>query len=205
MIEEKILSLKGRLPLILDHEKCFKSAVLLPLVNQGSELCVLFEKRSHKLERQPGEICFPGGKIEAVDGDAGTAAVRETCEELGLSSEHIELIAPLNIMVSPFNAIIYPFAAYINNYDSIKANPDEVEQVFYVPLTYFLEHKPLEKIISLNLSVPDDFPFELIPHGENYPFRQGIFPQYFYIWQDKVIWGLTARILYHFVNLLNKN
>ncbi|NEU34154.1 CoA pyrophosphatase, partial [bacterium LRH843] len=57
-------------------------AVLVPLVQKQDELHVLFEVRAHHLRRQPGEICFPGGKIEPNDSTPQDAAVRETTEEL---------------------------------------------------------------------------------------------------------------------------
>ncbi|MDD2586367.1 MAG: CoA pyrophosphatase [Syntrophomonadaceae bacterium] len=202
MLENKIATLQGRQPDILDHEKSSRSAVLLPLVKIASELYVLFEKRSYKLDFQPGEICFPGGGIEEFDGNPTNAAIRETCEELGVKPEQIEVVTPLDIMVSPFNTIVYPYLAYIHNCQHIRINPAEVENFFYVPLSYLLEHKPLYKTIPITPSIPADFPVELIPQGANYPFRHGSLPQYFYFWQDEVIWGLTARILHHFINLL---
>lgn len=204
MLENKIAALQGRQPDILDHKKSLNSAVLLPLVKISSELYVLFEKRSYKLDFQPGEICFPGGKIEESDGNPVNAAARETCEELGVTLEQIEIVAPLDIMVSPFNTIVYPYLAYIHNCQHIRINSAEVEKIFYVPLSYLLEHTPLYKTIPVAPSIPEDFPVELIPQGANYPFRRGSLPQYFYFWQDEVIWGLTARILHHFINLLQK-
>ncbi len=195
--------MRGRKPNILEHERASKSAVLLPLVEFNDETCVLFEKRSLLLKQQPGEICFPGGGIESSDRGTAIAAVRETCEELGLVTEDIELIAPLDIMVTPFNAIIYSYVGYIKDLSKIKPNCDEVEEVFYVPVNFLLKNKPIFKRLSLKMDVPEDFPFELIPHGKNYPFRQAAYPQHFYIWKDRVIWGMTARILNHFLQLLN--
>ena len=52
------------------------------------------------------------------------------------------------------------------------------------------------------MDAPEDYPYELIPHGKNYPFLQATYPQHFYIWKEYVIWGMTARILNHFLKLL---
>ena len=50
---------------------------------------------------------------------------------------------------------------------------------------------------------PDpDFPYELIPGGRDYPWRTRKFPEHFYRYQDRVIWGLTASVLAHFIDLL---
>ena len=204
MFNEEIESLRGRIPNILEHERASKSAVLLPLVEFQGNTCILFEKRSLNLKHQPGEICFPGGGIEESDQGKAIAAIRETCEELGLATEDIDLIAPLDILVTPFNTIIYPYAGYIKDYSKIKFNQDEVEEVFCVPLSFLVKNRPIFKKMSLKMDAPEDYPFELIPHGKDYPFRQATYPQHFYIWKEYVIWGMTARILNHFLNLLNK-
>jgi 8-oxo-dGTP pyrophosphatase MutT (NUDIX family) len=203
MLDWGIEDLRGRKQNILEHELATKSAVLLPLVKVHEEICILFEKRSSFLQHQPGEICFPGGGVENSDRGMASAAVRETCEELGLVTEDVELIAPLDIMVTPFNAIIYSYVGYIKDFIKIQPNYNEVEEVFYVPINFLLKNEPIYKILSIKIDVPEDFPFELIPHGKNYPFRQATYPQHFYIWKERVIWGMTARILNHFLNLIN--
>ncbi|MEA4924427.1 MAG: CoA pyrophosphatase [Syntrophomonadaceae bacterium] len=205
MLDQSIEALRGRIPHILEHEKAVKSAVLLPLVQYQGETCVLFEKRASTLKQQPGEICFPGGAIEADDEGKAAAAIRETCEELGLQPEDIDLIAPLDIMITPFNFIIYAYAGYIEDYNKISPNQDEVEEVFCVPLNYLLRNKPILKKMSLKMDAPADYPYELIPYGKNYPFRQATYPQHFFIWHEYVIWGMTARILNHFLELLKED
>ena len=76
-ITDSFMHLKNRTPGILDQESNFRSAVLLPLVNYQDKVCVLFEKRAADLNKQPGEICFPGGSIEKSDQNEAAAAVRE--------------------------------------------------------------------------------------------------------------------------------
>lgn len=201
MTFEQLKALKGRTPQILGHERFFKSAVLLPLVEYQGEECVLFEERSRFLVRQPGEICFPGGRIEKTDTTSEAAAVRETCEELGLTPEDIEVIAPLDILVAPFNSVIYPFLCRIEDHDRIHPN-HEVESLLYVPLQYLLAAEPIFNYISVKLTPSEDFPYELIPNGTQYDWKSGIYPEYFYKWQGYVIWGLTARILRHFLDLV---
>ncbi len=189
---------------ILGEKQAFKSAVFLPLVDIDSETCILFEKRASDLKFQPGEICFPGGGIDPCDASPAQGAIRETIEELGVNKEAVNLIAPLDVVVSPFGAIIYPFVGYILDPQTIKINSSEVEEIFYVPLDYLLEQQPIEHKLSMKLNFPDDYPFELVPGGKNYPYRDGYLPQQFYIWQDRIIWGLTARILHHFLNIIKE-
>lgn len=198
---EKLWSLKDRKAQILGHERFFKSAVLLPLVEYQGETCILFEERSRFLVRQPGEICFPGGRIESSDGGEMEAALREAGEELGLPSEEIEVIAPLDILVAPFNVMIYPFLCYIKDHTKIHPNY-EVESILYVPLEHLLSAEPIYSYITIRLEPSETFPYELIPNGEHYDWKSGVYPEFFYLWHDHVIWGLTARIMRHFLSLV---
>ena len=92
------------------------SAVLAPIVLTEGEACILFEKRSEDLKHQPGEICFPGGRIESGE-SARAAAIRETCEELVITPEQIEILTPLDVQSGPSGAPLWPFAALIHDYD----------------------------------------------------------------------------------------
>jgi hypothetical protein len=83
-------------------------------------------------------------------------------------------------------------------------NQAEVEKVLLIPLKFFLENQPEVHYIETSARPPEDFPFHLIPYGRNYPFRRGRIPQYFYNWEGEIIWGLTASILHHFIELLKK-
>lgn len=204
MAKVDLESLRQRSQGILGQEQSFKSAVFLPLLDINGETCILFEKRAADLKLQPGEICFPGGGIDQSDPSPAYAAIRETSEELGIPGEDISIIAPLDIIVSPFSAIIYPFVGHVDNPQNIKINSSEVEEIFFVPLNYLLEHQPIEQNLRLIVNFPENYPFELVPGGRNYRYRAAIMPQQFYLWQDRIIWGLTARILHHFLGLIQK-
>ncbi len=201
-LERRVRNLGGRQARILGHEHYLKTAVLVPLVEYEGQTCVLFEKRSADLSIQPGEICFPGGSMEPGDLRPQNTAVRETCEELGVSPQDIEIIADLDIMVSPFGVLVIPFLGYLNTVEKLRPNPCEVEKILCVPVDYLMEHPPLERSLLISVQFPEDFPLELIPNGKDYPFRGGILPQFFYRWDGEVIWGLTARILRHLLELL---
>lgn len=180
-------------------------SVLVPIVKVKDELELLFEIRSKNLKTQPGEICFPGGKIEenetALDG-----AARETVEELNISSTQIEILGPLDYLVTPFNLILYPFLGTICdvNVEDIHFAQDEVSDIFTVPLKYFLENKPLEHIVHINAHIHKDFPFHMVQDGENYRWRTGKYPILFYTYKNHIIWGMTARIIKNLVDLLNE-
>jgi len=200
MYVDRIESLTGRQSEILGHENMKKFGVLLPVVRYQGEECILFEKRSINII-QPGEICFPGGSFESDDKEILATVIRETHEELGLQPENIKIVAPLDIMVL-FNIIIYPFVGIIADGGKIEPNKNEVETVLYIPIKDLMAIKPLKKEMEVKPVIPEDYPFHLIPNGKSYPFRKGKLIHYFYIWQDTVIWGITARILKHFLQLI---
>ncbi|KAB2331061.1 NUDIX hydrolase [Bacillus mesophilum] len=197
--------LRERTPVILGSDKFYKYSVLLPLVKKEDGLHILFEVRSLKMRRQPGEICFPGGRADSTDRDEAHTAMRETSEELGIKESSINNIFPLDYMISPFGTIIYPYAGFIDLTSTVlKPNQLEVEEVFTVPLQKLQELKP--KVYKVNFRVEPEasFPFSSIAGGENYDWQTRAMDEYFYYWDDKVIWGLTARILHHFLEIIQE-
>ena len=71
------------------------AAVLVPLVARDSGITVLFTKRTDHLHHHPGQISFPGGRVEAHDESPVVAALRETTEEIGLDAGQVELLGRL--------------------------------------------------------------------------------------------------------------
>src|SRR5512141_1149876 len=68
------------------------AAVLVPLVNRREGLYVLFTQRSADLPDHPGQISFPGGRVEAADASVDAAALREAAEEVGLPSAQVAVL-----------------------------------------------------------------------------------------------------------------
>ncbi len=201
-ITKVIEKLKGRDPSILGKAELLKYSVLLPLVEVENETHILFEVRSMNLRRQPGEICFPGGRIDESDADQRQCAIRETSEELGIDESSIEDIIPLDFMLNASSNIIYPFVGRITKPEQINPNVSEVGEIFTVPLSFFRETKPEVYKIYYQVIPEEGFPLHLIPGGENYKWTLRHLDEYFYQYKGKVIWGLTARVLHHFLELL---
>lgn len=193
---------KGRIPEVLGNKDFSKFAILLPLIEKEGEIHILFEVRSHQLRSQPGEICFPGGRIDKEDESEEDAAVRETMEELGIGNQQISDIFPLDYIVSPFGMIVYSFAGIIDADVEFRPNPPEVDSLFTVPLSFFLEKDPKVYRVNFDIQPEESFPYDLIAGGENYNWRTRQVDEFFYIYEDKVIWGLTAKILTHFMEII---
>lgn len=177
-------------------------SILVPLIMKDDEIHVLFEVRSMEMRSQPGEICFPGGRVEKQDLTPMDAAIRETAEELGIETNTVRHVHPLDYIAQSMEGrIIYPFLGFIDS-ESLDPNPSEVKEVFTVPLKHLLKQQPEKHSLQFQVGSNDHFPFHLIPGGREYPFRREI-TEYFYFYEDYCIWGLTAKILNHFLSLLD--
>lgn len=179
-----------------------KFAILLPIIEKDNKLQLLYEVRAEDMGTQPGEVSFPGGRIENGE-TAREAAIRETEEELGISREQIEMFGQIDYLVPLFNIAIYPFVGYlkIKSLDELDINKAEVKEVFTVPINYFLENEPETHTISCKYEINENFPYHLIPDGEDYDWRDGEYPINFYEYNGNVIWGMTARFT---ANLIEK-
>lgn len=174
-------------------------SVLVPLIEIDGELHLIYEVRSKSI-RQPGEISFPGGKIEENESPE-YAAIRETCEELGIEESNIEVIAEMDYATSKNGAFVYTFLGYIKGTDAMKMNfnKDEVSELFFVPLSFFLENEPEEHFMNYYPKVDNSFPYHMVNNGKDYNWGNISYPVYFYNYKDYIIWGLTAKITYSFI------
>lgn len=201
-VEKLEAILQGYQPGIIGSERFSKYAVLLPIIKKDNRLHLLFEVRSYQLRRQPGEICFPGGRMDPQDQNEKATAIRETTEELGIRIEDIQNVYPIDYLVNPFGTIVYPFVGFLRDSAELAPNPAEVAEVFAVPLTYLQETRPDIHDIHFKIEPEDDFPFDKIIGGEKYNWQMRKMEEHFYYYEDKVIWGLTARILSHFLQII---
>ena len=185
-------------------DRLWEAAVLLPLVQTDKGIAVLFEERAHSLRRQPGEICFPGGKVECSDANFAAAAVRETCEELGLLPQSITLCGELDSLVTHTRPIIHPFVGVLDDISKITYSASEVECIFTVPVKELLAITPKRCSMELADHPGEDFPFDLVPNRMRGWRKNKEYYVYFYEYEGRVIWGLTARILYAFLRRSGK-
>ncbi|TDA63794.1 MAG: CoA pyrophosphatase [Clostridia bacterium] len=181
-----------------------KNGVLLPLVPEG-EWAVLFEVRSSNLKHQPGEICFPGGQVDATDTSEQETAVRETCEELQVPRSSIEVLGELDIMLTPFQLILYPYVGILREPQAINPDSREVAGVFTVPLRELLRVTPEYYEMTVEVQPPKNFPLHKIPNGKDYQWRTGILPELFYEFNGYVVWGMTARVLNNFLQIIQED
>ncbi len=115
------------------------AAVLVPLVDRAGGLTVLLTRRTEDLADHAGQISFPGGHIEPGDGVAEEAALRETEEEIGLKRQHVEILGRLDDYITRTGFRVTPVVAFVAPPFDLDPDPEEVAEVFEVPLAFVLD------------------------------------------------------------------
>lgn len=190
--------LKDYQPLPLGQKQSY--AVFLPLVWSDNQWQVLYEIRSEFIS-QPGEVSFPGGRIEAGE-TAEEAAIREVIEELDIHAEQVELLGEIDYLVFTQSTIRCFVGRLDLDWQTLQPN-DEVARFFTVPLETLLKTAPVYYQLDSQI-VPDcDFPFERLRGGVAYPFSHHHRSVPFYENLTENIWGMTAQFTHRFVEIVN--
>lgn len=193
--------LENRRPGLMDATGRY--AVLVPLIEREDGLYLLYEVRSRTMRRQPGEVCFPGGRVEGNESPEA-CALRETEEELAIPPSAIRILGRLDFVAHRANFIMHPILALVESkaVDCMTLGPGEVDETFLVPVSYLLEHPPIECSYELLPHPGDDFPYEEIGIPRDYRWQRGRESVPVYAWGGHVIWGLTGRITRHLLGLI---
>lgn len=191
---------------ILGRYKLGHFAVLAALVKLDGHYHFLFQKRASGI-RQGNEISFPGGQYDkALDKSFKDTAVRETCEELGITENQIEVIAQIDSFVGHVYIENFLGLIKIDSLSELNINKDEVDYVFTIPVQYFIDHEPEKYGIKVrSMSSEIDEKGELI---EYFPVKELDLPErYHHTWNDSLrevyvyrtehgtLWGITAQIV----------
>lgn len=151
------------------------AAVLVPLVARGQVPTVLLTRRTDHLHHHPGQISFPGGRVEAADTSPIDTALRETEEEIGLHRRHIELIGTLPDYLTGTGFRVTPVVGVVTPPFELTLDAFEVAEAFEVPLSHFLDPSNHEE-------------HSIVHEGRLRSFHAMPYQGYF-------IWGATAGII----------
>ena len=201
IMDDLFYKVQQHIPGVIGDSERFRSAVCIALIPGEEEYEILFEIRSRKIDAQPGDICLPGGAIEAGESPQ-EAAVRETCEELLISPGQVKVLGPFDVFRAG-NVIIYPYVAILEDYRDTYSR-DEVSEILRVPLSFFLNARPDVYRIPYQPVFSDDFPFDRIYGGREYKWRKMEQTTYFYQYKDHTIWGFTAMMIHAFTRMLQE-
>lgn len=201
---------------ILGKDKMKNFAVLVPLIYINSEYHLLFQLRAQKI-RQGGEISFPGGARDKEDKNFLETALRECEEEIGLKRDKIEILGCLDTLVASKFLTIDSFVAnlQINSLDELKANEEEVEKLFSLPLAFFKENpaklyqaQALVRGFYVNEKGEEveTFPAKAlgIPKGYHGEWGHHFYDIYVYETEYGPLWGFTALIIQELLKHLKK-
>ena len=176
-----------------------RSAVIVPLLIRDGTVEIVFELRSRHLRRSPGEVGFPGGRIEAGE-NPWQAALRELEEELGVPGDQVEYLGQLPEQQRRRNELVVPFVAGIGSDAVLQPDGIEVEEVFTLPLDHLLGNEMRQARIVEWHTLSEDFPLSYLPGGVWN--RTESRTLYYLIYRDYLIWGLSANILRRLVQLI---
>ncbi len=155
------------------------AAVLIPIIERESEPAVLLTRRASQLRHHPGQVSFPGGRIEPQDAGPAAAALREAREEIGLDPAFVTIVGylPDHIVISGFR--VTPVVAFVRPGFELLLDEGEVQDTFEVPLAHIFQaanHRPRQVRFGFGQDEAEVVMYD-IPFG------------------DRTIWGATAGML----------
>jgi 8-oxo-dGTP pyrophosphatase MutT (NUDIX family) len=171
------------------HAGARRGAVLALLYPRGGEPHLVLTRRTPHLTQHSGQISLPGGRIDPLDFSPADAALRETREELGVSTDDFEVLGPLLARYDPAepyyvqasHSVLLPFVAFSPATPTFVPNPAEVAEVIELPLRHLLQTSTVEE--------------------ETWLLRGKQRRIGFYRFGPHKIWGATARVLRQIVEL----
>ena len=169
-------------PELIDNGSLIPAAVLVALYAKDGDYCVLLNKRSEEVEHHKGEISFPGGAKDPEDKNFLDTALRETEEETGINRNDVTILGELDEVVTRSNFHVKVFVGSIVYPYSFKPSAVEIAEVLEVPIK--------------SLNDPSTWRIETrMEDGLPVSTRS-------YAYKDHLVFGVTARILQQFLEVL---
>ncbi|MGH2787041.1 MAG: NUDIX hydrolase [Actinomycetota bacterium] len=179
--ERLVQELDSRRPRRVYLRDARDAAVLIPIIGSPEPTLVL-TVRTETLSSHSGQISFPGGSIDPGESSA-EAALREAHEEVGIEPAAVEVLGELDSIPTYVSGyVIDPVVGWVHEPPDLVPNPAEVAEVLTIPIVDFVED---------------------IRAGAGFTHAGQTYPTEAWIWNDRVIWGVTARLMRSFLTLLS--
>jgi len=150
-------------------------AAVLVAVVERAEPGVILTLRPDTMRKHPGQISFPGGRIDPGDASPVAAALREAEEEIGLPRSEVEIVGIADPYVTVTGFEVTPVVGIIPPDLALTPHPGEVAALFEAPLAYLLDPAHQKDRTAL---------------------WRGRERHYYEIeWQGRRIWGATAAMI----------
>jgi 8-oxo-dGTP pyrophosphatase MutT (NUDIX family) len=177
-----------RAPQVVSEWQSHPAAVLVPLYREAGEWKVLFTRRTDSVDAHPGQVSFPGGRLEPTDRDGREAALREAQEEIGVLPEDVSILGVLDSLLTVTEFLVTPVVATIPWPYRLALNPHEVASAFGVPVDWLADPAHLE---ARERPIPNRGRAPIV--------------YYFRPFEGEVIWGVTARITLQLIEALRQS
>jgi 8-oxo-dGTP pyrophosphatase MutT (NUDIX family) len=141
--------------------------------SQGLE--VVFTLRPTNLSTHGGQVSFPGGRVEASDGDRWATALREMEEEVGVAPDEVQRLGVIDEYRTITHYHVTPCVGLLDKGAVFRPSPEEVEEVFTVPLSTFRDPARVRTMRSTRAG-----------HSERI---------WFFLTSPHIVWGATAAML----------
>ena len=164
-------------------EKLPQAAVLILCYEKGDDLFFIMTERSNSLPSHPGEVAFPGGKKEEQDQNLMYTALREAAEEISINPDKVKILGNLDPLESRFGLSVTPYIGVLGENFELQANPDEVTEIFHLPLSFFKNEPSIKRGVT--------------------NFKGETFDTPVIIYENHEIWGLTLAFTLDFLKLFN--
>lgn len=154
------------------------AAILIPFLQKDDGWHLLFIRRTKMPHDQhSGQVAFPGGRCDPADPDKETAALRETCEEIGICSDDVRVLGKLRDLLTITNYQVTPVVGVIPWPYKFVPQEEEVDRIFTIPLNW-LSNPENHKVRMRGLQML----------GQDVPVI------YFQKYDEELLWGASARI-----------
>lgn len=174
----------GESSLFPPHKNFTNASVLIAMVQRECGLHLLFTRRTAHLAQHPGQISFPGGRVDPEDNNVIETALREAQEEIGLVKEQVDVLGILPDYLTATGYRVTPVVATVELQSVLQSNENEVAEIFEVPLAFLMNGAAHQRRSAVFPNQQNRRSFYAIPY------------------HDYFIWGATAgmlRNLFHFL------